>query len=346
MNFAVGLVSFFGEKFIFSLNMTCFGGLNFAYCSCLLDKDDLFDTFIICRLRSRFSLDVNLGWLYRSFYAVLIEGVMQSFERLSPDMLLPLLQTRAEELLRAIEMTQKSLTRAPRGRLKLARRGRVFFACHVVEDKSEYIPKSNWALMSKLAQKDYDENALREMERELSLIDGFIAKYRPEELIGIYNRMNAERKSLVEPIQLSDEEYARRWLAVPYKGKGFEAEAPDLRTAKGERVRSKSEVIIADVLARLGIPYKYECPLKLADGCPTVYPDFTCLDLRTRKELLWEHLGMMDNPEYASIAVKKLSSYLQCGYVLGKNLIITMESSENPLNQNDVKRIVKEMFLH
>lgn len=271
---------------------------------------------------------------------------MQSFERLSPDMLLPLLQTRAEELLRAIEMTKKSLTRAPRGRLKLAKRGRDFYACHVVDDKSEYISKDNLALMSKLAQKYYDEKVLGVLEHKLSLVDVFIEKYKAIDEFEAYEKMSEERKSLVEPIQLSDEEYARRWLALSYKGKVFGSESPDLRTAKGERVRSKSEVIIADTLGRLGIPYKYECPLKFADGGKTVYPDFTCLNLRTRKEFLWEHLGMMDYPEYASLAVKKLSSYLQSGYVPGKNLIISMESSEKPLCQNDVKKIVKEIFLH
>ena len=269
---------------------------------------------------------------------------MQSFERLSPDMLLPLLQSRAEELLRAIEMTKKSLTRAPRGRLKLARRGRDFYACHVVNDKSEYISRGNLALMSKLAQKYYDEKVLGVLECKLNLVDAFIEKYKAVEALDVYEKLSEERKSLVEPILLSDEEYARRWLAVPYKGKGFEAGAPDLRTAKGERVRSKSEVIIADSLGRLGIPYKYECPLKLVDGGKMVYPDFTCLDLLTRKELLWEHLGMMDNPEYASLAVKKISSYLQNGYVFGKNLIISMESSEKPLNQTEVRLIIQGVF--
>ncbi len=289
---------------------------------------------------------LHLGLLYRLLYEQLQEDAMLSFERLSPDILLPLLQSRAEELLRAIEITKKSLTRAPRGRLKLARRGRDFYACHVLDDKSEYIPKSNLALMSKLAQKYYDEKVLGVLECKLNLVDAFIEKYKTIDVLDVYENLIEVRKSLVEPIQLSDEEYARRWLAVSYKGKGFDAEIPDLRTAKGERVRSKSEVIIADALERSGIPYKYECPLKLEDGGKTVYPDFTCLNLRTRKEVLWEHLGMMDNPEYASLAVKKLSSYLQSGYVLGKNLVISMESSENPLNQKDVKKIVKEIFWH
>ena len=149
---------------------------------------------------------------------------------------------------------------------------------------------------------------------------------------------------MVEPVLLSDAEFARRWLAVPYKGKGFEAGAPDLRTMNGERVRSKSEVIIADALERSGIPYKYESPRELSDGGVRVYPDFTCLNLRTRKEVLWEHLGMMDNPEYASMAVKKISSYLKNGFVLGVNLIVSMECSEKPLNHTEVRKIIQGIF--
>ena len=41
------------------------------------------------------------------------------------------------------------------------------------------------------------------------------------------------------------------------------ADAPLLETSRGERVRSKSEVIIADTLDRLKIPYRYEFPHQL-----------------------------------------------------------------------------------
>ena len=48
-------------------------------------------------------------------------------------------------------------------------------------------------------------------------------------------------------------------------------------TIKGERVRSKSEKIIADELYRYQIPYKYEFPLTLATHNRNIqlYPDFT-----------------------------------------------------------------------
>jgi len=72
--------------------------------------------------------------------------------------------------------------------------------------------------------------------------------------------------------------------------------APELYTAKGERVRSKSEIIIADSLMRAGVPYRYEFPIIL-NGYGKIYPDFTVLNVGLRKELYWEHLGMMDDSE-------------------------------------------------
>jgi hypothetical protein len=49
------------------------------------------------------------------------------------------------------------------------------------------------------------------------------------------------------------------------------------RTTRGELVRSKSEVIIADMLASLGLPYGYEQPFTGPDGSVR-YPDFTIDD--------------------------------------------------------------------
>ena len=51
------------------------------------------------------------------------------------------------------------------------------------------------------------------------------------------------------------------------------------RTARGEMVRSKSEVIIADHLADKGVDYGYEQPLTI-EGV-TKYPDFTIEDMES-----------------------------------------------------------------
>ena len=68
------------------------------------------------------------------------------------------------------------------------------------------------------------------------------------------------------------------------------------RTSRGEAVRSKSEVIIANLLHAKGIAYHYEQPLEL-DGV-TKYPDFTIEDDDTGITYYWEHCGMLRDPAY------------------------------------------------
>ncbi len=64
-----------------------------------------------------------------------------------------------------------------------------------------------------------------------------------------------------------------------------------------ELMISKSEVIIANELSASGIEYAYELPFVAKDGSRR-YPDFTIEDPDTGVTWLWEHLGMLGNPEY------------------------------------------------
>jgi hypothetical protein len=70
------------------------------------------------------------------------------------------------------------------------------------------------------------------------------------------------------------------------------------RTRRGEAVRSKSEVIIADLLYSKKIDYAYERRLVGSDGTIR-YPDFTIEDEDSGVTIYWEHLGLMGDPNYA-----------------------------------------------
>ena len=80
------------------------------------------------------------------------------------------------------------------------------------------------------------------------------------------------------------------------------------RTARGELVRSKSEVIIANLLHGLDITYAYEQPLMGRDGSIR-YPDFTIDDAETGQKVFLEHLGMMVEPAYRRRWQAKLDWY-------------------------------------
>ena len=83
------------------------------------------------------------------------------------------------------------------------------------------------------------------------------------------------------------------------------------RTSRGELVRSKSEVIIANELLAKGIKYEYERRLTLQDGT-SVLPDFT-IRRPDGACFYWEHLGMLENPDYLQRWEEKLKRYRQSG---------------------------------
>ena len=142
---------------------------------------------------------------------------------------------------------------------------------------------------------------------------------------------------------LPEEEFVQRWENVEYYGKEFKEGTPEIYTLKGERVRSKSEMMIADALNKRGIPYRYEYPIFIK-GYGWFYPDFTTLKLRNRKEKIWEHFGLMDEPEYVDNAIRKINGYEQNGIFLGENLIVTFETKNHPLSQREIERIIQHHY--
>ena len=119
---------------------------------------------------------------------------------------------------------------------------------------------------------------------------------------------------------------------------------PCILTERGERVRSKSEKIMADYFFRNEIVYKYEKPLYLK-GLGTVYPDFTFLSPRTGEEIYWEHDGRMDDPVYAKNAVKKIEAYENNGIYPGERLILTFETECTILNTQTIEKLVHKYLL-
>ena len=84
------------------------------------------------------------------------------------------------------------------------------------------------------------------------------------------------------------------------------------RTERGDLVRSKSELVIADKLHARGIDYAYEQPLVLPNG-RTRYPDFTIADHALGVIFYWEHLGLLDDRGYRALWERKRTEYLECG---------------------------------
>ena len=124
----------------------------------------------------------------------------------------------------------------------------------------------------------------------------------------------------------------------------FQISGSAISSHKNIQVRSKSEKIIADTLERRGIPYKYEYPLKLKSGF-IIYPDFLILNKRTRKEYYLEHLGMIDDTDYVKNAFRRIEEMQRQGIIIGKKLLITAETSDEPLDIRILNKLIGEFLL-
>ena len=239
--------------------------------------------------------------------------------------------------------TIKYTTKHPKESLRVLTR-KSSFQYYIINEKGDhngtFIPRKDIRKARTIAQRDYNKAASKTIKKQLAIIDAFLAAYRPNVVDELFAKLHPGRRALVTPVRETDDDFVASWQHFPYTGKPFEINAPEFYTSTGVRVRSKSEVIIADALNRAGIPFRYEFPTSIG-GWGTLYPDFTCLDKRSHKEVIWEHFGMMSNHDYADVAIQKILRYNENGYVLGRNFIATFETAETPLNLKQVQGYIE-----
>ena len=256
------------------------------------------------------------------------------------------LKKREEYLKKLIRNKKRSASRAPEGRLRIAntKYGPQYYHRIKETDKTGvYIPVKHKELVKRLAQKDYDERVMTAATKELFSIEKYYSLL--PEIISeeVYTHLSAYRKSLVHPISESDEEFLDRWVKEEFVCKAKYGSS-EFTTLKGENVRSKSELIIANTLTQYGIPYRYESQLYL-EGLGMIHPDFTVLHVRLREERYWEHEGRMDDPEYADTAIKRERAYIRNGFYPGDRLIVSSETMNHPLDTQIVKMLIEKYLL-
>lgn len=108
-------------------------------------------------------------------------------------------------------------------------------------------------------------------------------------------------------------------------------------TEDGIHVRSKSEVIISNLLHKYGIKYEYEEKLPYGNG-KWLEPDFTVF-APNGKVYYWEHIGMLGKEDYDRRWLEKLDIYKQ--YFPGQ-LLKTYESGN--LSQDAVEIINSQIL--
>lgn len=214
-----------------------------------------------------------------------------------------------------------------------------------VKDKSggKYLKKSEIKIAKNLAQKRYQSEFVKNCYKEIDYLEKVKKKLETNNLNLIYDNLSEVRKTLVNPYILDKELSAIKWQNKRIQTTGYLEENKVYDTKRGEKVRSKSEALIADILYDLGIPYHYEKALRLKNG-ETRYPDFTLYNKNTRKEVYYEHFGLLDDREYLKASLKKIDEYQKNDIYLGKNLIFSFETNLQPFNISRIRKMLKEVM--
>ncbi len=128
-----------------------------------------------------------------------------------------------------------------------------------------------------------------------------------------------------------------------YQGKYYEKSLIHM-TLKGDLVRSKSEVIIANMLYDAGLKdyYEYEKEIDLGEDGKRI-PDFTIEDAETGICYYWEHCGMLGDASYSKRWEDKKKVYEKHGIVEGKNLFVTKDSLNGAIDSNAIKEIIDKL---
>ncbi|SFQ32461.1 hypothetical protein SAMN02910358_01597 [Lachnospiraceae bacterium XBB1006] len=207
-----------------------------------------------------------------------------------------------------------------------------------IDGKKKYIPKQERALAEKLARRKWLEARLGDLQQEMQACEAYLRKQSFSSKTESYLSKDNRYHTFMFPERPGDD--IIKWSKSEYIRNKKHPEKLIFRSPSGNFVRSKSELIIDEMLHRYGIPYHYEEMLQLPDGS-IYFPDFKIYSFKRQAFIYWEHLGLMDKLWYAQQAEAKVKNYMKNGIMPQDNLILTMETADNPLGYEKVESMIK-----
>lgn len=267
-----------------------------------------------------------------------------------------------EKLIRRYKQAIRNL---PAGYLTMRRRakGNAYFVNTMVLTsrgkvrKQTYIKQHEGKKVWQLQMKRLMQEAIKRMQCNIERERKWLQQYQAYDFVSLQNEMR-EAYQNIETEQLRRGQYFYSADLLELAGSvqevlegisegNFRMEGRTQRTMSGILVRSKSEVILADTLTALDIPFLYEAEVRLTDeeGKEVVlHPDFTIL-CPDGSVIYWEHLGLLQDRDYAQSFVKKLHVFHRNGFTIGQNLIVTADDCSGHIDSLQILELAKRVIL-
>lgn len=243
-------------------------------------------------------------------------------------------QVKIEEMLyfymKLHEKYNEEISTLPKGHLISCKRGNSYSFFHI--EGSDYKRKGitkDINLIKGLCRKQFLEELLKRLEQNIATLRKI--KLNDLSFETVYDALGNAYKRV--PLEYYNDENVN-WSNQPYEQSNYRPEMKRHTTSRGLKVRSKSEVIIAETLYAYDINFRYEEVMWVNEH--QFIPDFTIMTPSNRM-FYWEHCGMTNNPEYMRHHKWKMEQYEKIGIVPWKNLIVTYDTEEGIIDTNVIR---------
>ena len=249
---------------------------------------------------------------------------------------------------RVLETTSKELDALPFGQLKQSGHGKGIYIKE--NEKYKSIAKDRY-LVEQIRRRKF-------LEKRYSIISTNL--HWQKKLLAHYNGYSDDAiEAMLTMSYRSKDKELKEVQRIPLRNlTDYHAEELVHRTALGELRRSKSEVIISMLLDAYGVNYTYEERLYWPFGMPweaeqfkaavglkdSVLPDFTII-LPDGERMYWEHLGLLNKPDYGEDWLRKMLFYHWLGIDHGKNLIVTADDCKGHIDHMVIAEIISTRIL-
>lgn len=250
-----------------------------------------------------------------------------------------------EKMLRLYEERLKQM---PKGHLASKKKGNAEEFYHVEEKtrKQTYINRENQDLIDELKIKHYLSAAVKRLKQNITAQEKLLKTYLPWDYASVKADIprlyGSSTPEMIRDCSSKGITHAESKSCETHGNKKhmrrFNEEKLHL-TTMGLKVRSKSEAMIAEILAARGLTFEYERPLNLME-CENeiaIYPDFTFTDRRGNK-IYWEHFGMLGVESYRNSTLKKLNTYISNGIIPSVNLVVTADNTDGTIDVGAIAR--------
>ena len=241
------------------------------------------------------------------------------------------------------ELLEQAIDKLPPGSLEWARRGERFRFYQREDGKKRFLSaKKEKELLEDLAKKKYLQKMLMDTRNEKEAIGKYLRTHKKEDHAGDLLIGNPHLNEILSPLFKPLDEKQREWAEVDYPSTANYPEYLIHPGPCGKMFRSKSEAMIAHVLYRHRLAYRYEWDKEI-NGV-VYHIDFTIRHPETDEFIFWEHCGRMDKDGYAVNIGTKIKEFESAGIFPDRNLILTFESRRFPFEIGMAEDIAQKWF--